>query len=187
MHEDVDELLAGVITRLRAPIDGEELACRRVTAAVQARLRTSRPWWRRPRALGGLAAAASLLLAVVWRLDRTPAADVAAAPPSPATTARHVATHHAGWTPVTFGLTAKGVSHVAVVGDFNDWNPSATPLRRAADGTWHASVPLPPGRHAYAFVLDGTTWIADPEAPLAEASDFGQPTSVLFVGERRAP
>lgn len=44
----------------------------------------------------------------------------------------------------------------SVVGDFNGWNPGATPLRPSADGTrLEAVVDLPPGRHAYRIVVDG--------------------------------
>ena len=44
-----------------------------------------------------------------------------------------------------------------VVGDFNGWNPVATPLMSSADGLrMEAEVELPPGRHAYRIVVDGT-------------------------------
>jgi chromosome partitioning protein len=43
-----------------------------------------------------------------------------------------------------------------VTGDFNGWNPCATPLCASADGTrMEASVALAPGRHAYRIVVDG--------------------------------
>ena len=49
----------------------------------------------------------------------------------------------------------------AVAGTFNDWNPTATPLTRRADGTWAATLALPPGRHEYKFVVDGE-WCCEP-------------------------
>jgi 1,4-alpha-glucan branching enzyme len=68
-----------------------------------------------------------------------------------------------------------------VVGDFNHWDVHATPLRRpAAGGQWHAAVKLTPGRHVYAFVVDGR-WVPDPAAPRAVDDDFGSPNSVLTV------
>jgi hypothetical protein len=86
-------------------------------------------------------------------------------------------------TTVRFTVEAPGARHVAVVGDFNGWNPGATPLVRAADGrTWTATVPLPPGRHVYAFSIDGGL-SADPAAPRAPEDDFGTPNSVLVVSE----
>ncbi|MFM7052017.1 MAG: AAA family ATPase [Planctomycetota bacterium] len=47
---------------------------------------------------------------------------------------------------------------VAVVGEFNGWDPAATPLAPSADGTrLEAVVTLPAGSHAYCIVVDGET------------------------------
>lgn len=62
---------------------------------------------------------------------------------------------------VRFALRAPAGSRVALVGDFNGWAPSATPL--ASDSLlalWSAVVPLGPGRHRYAFVVNDTQWVA---------------------------
>ncbi len=84
--------------------------------------------------------------------------------------------------PVQFVLHAAGAERVALVGDFNDWDPAATPLQPAGvAGVWSVVVPLKPGRHVYSFVVDGQTWIGDPQAPLAPAGDFGRPSSVVLV------
>lgn len=81
-----------------------------------------------------------------------------------------------------FVLVAPGAQSVTVVGDFNDWSLSATPLERAAgDGVWWVTVPLTPGRYRYAFVVDGATWQGDPDAPAAD-DEFGRPSSVVNVG-----
>lgn len=49
----------------------------------------------------------------------------------------------------------------SVVGDFNDWNPTAHPMRPSADGTrLEVAVALPPGRHRYRIACDGVA-IAD--------------------------
>ena len=86
---------------------------------------------------------------------------------------------------VQFVLVAPGASRVSLVGDFNDWNPEAMPLRRSArDGAWTAEVPLAAGRHIYAFVVDGRDWVPDPNAPLTPGDDFGAPNSVIMVGDR---
>ena len=88
--------------------------------------------------------------------------------------------------PVQFMLIAPAASRVALVGEFNDWDPTATPMVRAAGGTWHVALPLARGRHVYAFVVDGSSWIADPQAPLAPERWFGASNSVLLVnGGRR--
>ena len=71
---------------------------------------------------------------------------------------------------VRFALVAPGAARVTVVGDFNAWEPEATPLARADDSTWTASLALNVGRHRYAFVVDDTQWVADPRAPRDSAS-----------------
>lgn len=133
-------------------------------------------WWRgdgtrtlRPLAsLGFATAVAVLLVAQWWWLGELRAPSDAAAV--------------TGEEAVQFVLVAPGASSVALVGDFNDWSTSATPMRAVAgNGVWVATVPLDPGRYRYAFVVDDTTWVRDPGAPPALEDDFGQPNSVVMV------
>jgi hypothetical protein len=87
----------------------------------------------------------------------------------------------AGSRPIRFEFTAPSAMHVALVGDFNGWNPSATPLaRRESSDSWSITLPLAAGRHVYAFVVDGGLH-ADPRAPRAPEDDFGSPNSVILV------
>ena len=87
---------------------------------------------------------------------------------------------------VRFVLVADHAEHVSLVGDFNGWNAATLPLRRGADGrSWTIEVRLAPGRYAYAFSVDGRL-VADPSAPRSADEDFGVPTSVALVGERRS-
>ena len=86
---------------------------------------------------------------------------------------------------VQFMLVAPSASRVALVGEFNDWDPTATPMARAGGGAWYVALPLAPGRHVYAFVVD-SSWVADPQAPLAPERWYGANNSVLLVsGNRR--
>jgi hypothetical protein len=93
--------------------------------------------------------------------------------------------HSASGSPIVqFGFVAPHASSVALVGDFNDWDPRATPLRAASTGgVWSVEVPIQPGRHLYAFVVDGTVWRPDPAAPKATGEDFGEPNSALTVAD----
>jgi 1,4-alpha-glucan branching enzyme len=84
---------------------------------------------------------------------------------------------------VTFMLVADSATEVTLVGDFNNWNPQGTQLRRRG-GVWSAVVQLTPGSYNYAFLIDGRRWLPDPNAPLSAAEDFGRPSSVLFVSRR---
>lgn len=83
--------------------------------------------------------------------------------------------------PVRFSLVAPAAASVSIVGDFNNWNPTALPMRRSADGRiWEIEVRLPLGRYNYAFLVDGRL-ARDPDAPSAADDDFGTPNSVLMV------
>ncbi len=83
-----------------------------------------------------------------------------------------------------FVVVAPTAATVALVGDFNDWSESATPMQRVeGNGLWSVTIPLQPGRYRYAFLVDGDTWLRDPSAPPALDDDFGPPGSVVTVGE----
>ena len=84
---------------------------------------------------------------------------------------------------VQFVLDAPRANSVTVVGDFNAWDGSKTPLERdSTTGVWSALVDVHPGRHVYAFLVDGKTWTLDPNAPRTKDLDYGTQQSVLMVG-----
>jgi hypothetical protein len=88
------------------------------------------------------------------------------------------------WSPNLFVIAAPGAKSVAVVGDFSAWQP--IPLSDPdGDGIWSASIPLPPGRYEYAFLVDGK-WVG--QDPLAEEylRTFGEYVSVRYIGGGRA-
>lgn len=82
---------------------------------------------------------------------------------------------------VRFVLADANAHTVTLVGDFNDWAKRANPLRPAKAGVWSTQVALTPGRHEYAFVVDGKRWVADPSADHV-ADEFDTPSSVVNVG-----
>lgn len=83
---------------------------------------------------------------------------------------------------VRFDLTLPtSASAVAIVGDFNGWDQNATPMA-SRDGTWSANIPLTPGRHVYAFVVDGKRWIVDPLAPQVPDDGYGPANAVVIDG-----
>lgn len=85
-------------------------------------------------------------------------------------------------TVIRFALVAPGAKRVSIVGDFNGWDPAATPLVAGQDGTtWLVEMPLSAGRHVYAFMVDGDI-VADPSAPRVVDHDFGVQNSVVLVG-----
>jgi len=170
------------------PLAGETEARERAIARLRGedarRAARSAEWWLDPNALTmrPLVAAACMLVALAigafggarWMASRRPVT----APPAP------IAVEGGDRTTVTFVFRAPGATRVCVAGDFNGWDPDATPLTRVATGdTWTARVPLENGLHTYAFVIDGREWTPDPSAPLAPVAAFGRRNSVLVVGE----
>ena len=91
----------------------------------------------------------------------------------------------AGTRPVRFVFVDGSASRVTLVGDFNGWEAAAAPLsREPSGGAWSITVPLSPGWHSYAFVVNGAEWVPDPQAPLAPADGFATPRSVVVVAEQ---
>ena len=67
---------------------------------------------------------------------------------------------------VTFVLPAgEPPGAVSVVGDFNDWNPFAHPLRRRGNGTRSAVVKVPSGsKLLFRYLAEGGVWFDDETA-----------------------
>lgn len=82
---------------------------------------------------------------------------------------------------VRFVFVDSGAASVQLVGDFNAWTRGVTQLNRsAAPGVWAVSIPLSAGRHEYAFIVNGSRWVADPLAAKT-SDDFGTESSVIRV------
>jgi hypothetical protein len=83
-----------------------------------------------------------------------------------------------------FVFQSARAKRVSVVGDFNQWNASSAPMVRSADGTlWSVLVPILPGRHVYAYMVDDSVLTLDPTAATARDPDFGTEASVVLVGK----
>lgn len=81
---------------------------------------------------------------------------------------------------VHFKLHAPAAHQVALVGNFNHWQ-SRFPLHRAGNGTWVATVALPPGHYEYSFVVNSNQWVSDPTATRHCKDGFGGQDAVLTV------
>jgi hypothetical protein len=147
-------------------------------------------WWRRERVvrmspLAGLAAAAGLTaiialsgLAIGSRIGaRTETVARGVAPAAAPDTVQLV----------RFVFVDTRASTVELVGDFNEWTRGSTALKLSgAPGVWAVSVALTPGRHEYAFIVNGTRWVADPLA-VKTSDDFGTESSVIRVAKAGKP
>jgi 1,4-alpha-glucan branching enzyme len=68
---------------------------------------------------------------------------------------------------------------VSVLGDFNDWDPHANPLKKRWNGTRSASVVVPAGgTYAFKYLSDGGTWFTDHEADVI-TNEYGEPNSLI--------
>lgn len=185
-----DAQLAARLSALydNTPMPDESLAARCsayvIANAVKPRRRfsiglPSPRWW------GGVAAAAVLVTATTWNW---PSAGDSEAPsvrdftPSAVLTVPQGSVTELKGNAVRFDIvlpsSAKGVS---IVGDFNGWDEKATPMSQRGQG-WSAKIPLSPGRHVYAFVVDGKQWIVDPLAPQVPSDGFGPTNAVIIDG-----
>jgi hypothetical protein len=75
------------------------------------------------------------------------------------------------------------VRSVAVVGEFNDWNPNSHYLQKTEEGDrWSVTLELEPGRYEYMYVLNGETWITDPGAFQYNRDGFGNKNAIIELG-----
>lgn len=83
---------------------------------------------------------------------------------------------------VRFSLAAPQARQVTLVGDFNAWSRDATTLLDSdGNGVWSVSIPLPPGRYQYKFLVDGQRWVVDPDASAFQPDGFGGRNSLLSI------
>ena len=87
---------------------------------------------------------------------------------------------------ITFSMRADAsqVKSIAVVGDFNDWDPTRNLLTdENNDGIWTVTLKLEPGRYEYMFILDGQKWVPDPSAYRYVSDGFGNKNAVLEISK----
>jgi 1,4-alpha-glucan branching enzyme len=82
--------------------------------------------------------------------------------------------------PVNFYCIAPEATQVALIGDFNQWQPDAHPMKRGVDGSWVLQVPLHHGHHRYKFLVDGEPRL-DPRAHGTARTAKHERVSVIAV------
>jgi 1,4-alpha-glucan branching enzyme len=83
--------------------------------------------------------------------------------------------------PVNFICSVTTASRVSLIGDFNDWRPQATPMKRQVDGCWRVQLQLSAGYHHYQFLVDGKPML-DPHARGVARNEQDEKVSLLCVG-----
>jgi hypothetical protein len=140
-------------------------------------------WLCRPRALELRLSPLASLVAValvgvgVWAVRERGAAPLVTSAPTTAPVA--AAPSDADVVLVRFVLATQGARTVAIAGDFNGWDPQATPLQmQPQNDVFAVTLPLRKGQtYQYMFWVDGQ-WVADPSAEL-RPDGFGQQNSLL--------
>lgn len=184
-----DEFAARIAQPLRAPevlapdFEARLMVQARAEVARQRAVQARHSWWTTRRMVMASPLAGLALAAGVAALAAISTLTVArrATPQVPS-----VAVLHDTVQLVRFVFADSSARTVSLVGDFNGWARERTPLHATARaGVWSVSVPLPPGRHEYAFIVNGERWVADPLSP-GNRDEFGTESSVLLLASNDA-
>ena len=173
-HQRTATLLTGLTRLTPSPTFTEEVLSRLPESRSSFWARSWTRLWA-PRTLRwNLASALALMVValamapVVWR---TFVDGMAVAPPP-----QHVVTLF------RFSVEAPGAQRVAVAGDFNGWRTDEIFLSdTTGQGHFAVSLPLRPGRYAYMFVVDGSTWVTDPHATAYRDDGFGNRNALVTI------
>ena len=87
---------------------------------------------------------------------------------------------------VTFELPSDSwVERVNLVGEFNDWDTTSTPMaRERTDANWKVTVGLEAGRrYRFRYLVDGKNWFNDWHADDFVENPYGSDDSVLDLAE----
>jgi len=71
---------------------------------------------------------------------------------------------------------------LVLVGDFNAWDETATPMKKSKDGTFSVSVEMESGReHQFRYLADDKVWLNDDAADKYTKTAFGSENSVVIL------
>ncbi len=95
---------------------------------------------------------------------------------------------------VTFGLLNDELPEglkaecVHLVGEFNDWDTSATPMRRGKGGAFRVLVELEPGREfQFRYLVNGEHWCNDWHADAYVPGGLGEDNCVAVMPAAGSP
>jgi chromosome partitioning protein len=82
---------------------------------------------------------------------------------------------------ILFVQPVNGAASIQIAGDFNDWTPQRTTLKRDESlGVFQTCVPATPGRYRYRLVVDGM-WSQDPYNTYVETNPYGELNNIVEV------
>ena len=87
-----------------------------------------------------------------------------------------------GYVRVVFELpSCLWADRIYLIGDFNQWDEHATPMRQERDGVWRATVDLPAGKeYQFRYMIDGQ-WKTDYHADGFAQGIYGADNSVVHT------
>lgn len=86
---------------------------------------------------------------------------------------------HPEGTVVSFRLNS--TRPTSVVGDFNHWDPLATPMHPTGVDICELHLLLKPGRYAFRYLAEGGEWFDDASADAIEPNGQGGTHTILLV------
>jgi 1,4-alpha-glucan branching enzyme len=95
-----------------------------------------------------------------------------------------------GMVQITFILPSNiWAERVNLVGDFNDWDTTATPMKRnRSDSNWRATIELEAGKcHAFRYLIEGKEWLNDWHADDHVENPYGSYNSVVDLTDWESP
>ena len=89
---------------------------------------------------------------------------------------------------ITFELTKDElpadvkVESVYLVGEFNDWDTAATPMKRNKKGAYRVTIDLEPGQsYQFRYLINDEEWCNDWNADSYVPGDFGEDNCVVMT------
>jgi len=80
------------------------------------------------------------------------------------------------------GDHVNGADKIAVVGDFNDWDPAVHPMRKLKRGGFSLTVDLETGsEYLFRYLVDGNVWENDGEADRYQPTPYGDGDNCVLV------
>jgi hypothetical protein len=74
------------------------------------------------------------------------------------------------------------VTTIHVVGDFNDWDTAATPMKQSKKGTYRATLELEPAHdYLFRYLINGEHWYNDWHADGYMPTGFGEDNCVVAL------
>ncbi|MDX2441576.1 MAG: isoamylase early set domain-containing protein [Desulfobacterales bacterium] len=75
-----------------------------------------------------------------------------------------------------------GAKEIHVVGEFNQWDKGATPMKSYKNGTFAATVDLDPNKkYQFRYLADGVNWLNDTDADAYIHSPYGNCDNSVIV------